>query len=241
MIEVQTLPRRTSPSTSTPFLAACESKTRLIFVCSPNNPTGTIVPRAGRSRLLDGCVGTPRLVVVDEAYIEFGDEPPRHRVTRTLRQPARTADAVQSAWFRRSALRRGSRTRRRHPHPERGAGALRARNACRRVCSERCPGQDRLANSRDVEAGDPSPNASAWWPFERYPSCTKSGRAPPISCWSDLPMRTRLRHWQRAQQCAAPPLRRQSRRTAFASSIGSRSENDQLLGALDTLGDNGHD
>ena len=39
-----------------------------MFVCSPNNPTGTVEPRATIERLLDATDG---LVVVDEAYGEF--------------------------------------------------------------------------------------------------------------------------------------------------------------------------
>jgi histidinol-phosphate aminotransferase len=44
--------------------------TRLVFVCNPNNPTGTIVTQKDfnrfMARLPDNVV-----VVVDEAYIEF--------------------------------------------------------------------------------------------------------------------------------------------------------------------------
>jgi histidinol-phosphate aminotransferase len=54
--------------------AAITSRTRLIFVCNPNNPTGTVVRRAELSRFLDavppGC-----LVVLDEAYHEYVRDP----------------------------------------------------------------------------------------------------------------------------------------------------------------------
>ncbi|GAA3530363.1 histidinol-phosphate transaminase [Zobellella aerophila] len=43
---------------------------KLVFLCSPNNPTGDLVDRAGLLRLLDAARGRA-LVVVDEAYIEF--------------------------------------------------------------------------------------------------------------------------------------------------------------------------
>ena len=56
------------------LLAACQADTRLVFVCSPNNPTGTPLPRADLIRLLDGRADQS-VVVVDEAYVEFGDEP----------------------------------------------------------------------------------------------------------------------------------------------------------------------
>jgi len=54
------------------LLAACDSDTRLIFICSPNNPTGTTVPRADVEKLLENRADRSA-VVVDEAYIEFGD------------------------------------------------------------------------------------------------------------------------------------------------------------------------
>lgn len=48
--------------------------TRLVFVCSPNNPTGTTVTRAEMERLLDA-VGPDVLVALDEAYHEFVTDP----------------------------------------------------------------------------------------------------------------------------------------------------------------------
>ncbi|UQA94232.1 histidinol-phosphate transaminase [Streptomyces halobius] len=52
------------------MLAAVTDRTRLIFVCNPNNPTGTVVRRAELEAFLDR---VPRdvLVVLDEAYREF--------------------------------------------------------------------------------------------------------------------------------------------------------------------------
>lgn len=43
----------------------------LVIVCSPNNPTGNLEPRAVVEALLEDA---PGLVVVDEAYIEFAPE-----------------------------------------------------------------------------------------------------------------------------------------------------------------------
>ncbi|WP_327316320.1 histidinol-phosphate transaminase [Streptomyces sp. NBC_01235] len=53
---------------------AITDRTRLIFVCNPNNPTGTVVKRAELERFLDR---VPRdvLVVLDEAYREFIRDP----------------------------------------------------------------------------------------------------------------------------------------------------------------------
>lgn len=55
------------------LLAACTATTKVIFVCSPNNPTGTPLPRTDLLRLLDARKETSA-VVVDEAYIEFDQE-----------------------------------------------------------------------------------------------------------------------------------------------------------------------
>jgi histidinol-phosphate aminotransferase len=47
------------------------NKTRLIFICNPNNPTGKILPR---KLILQFVQSVNCLVVVDEANIEFGGE-----------------------------------------------------------------------------------------------------------------------------------------------------------------------
>ncbi|QHC30321.1 histidinol-phosphate transaminase [Streptomyces sp. HF10] len=53
---------------------AITDRTRLIFVCNPNNPTGTVVRRAELGRFLDR-VPKDVLVVLDEAYREFIRDP----------------------------------------------------------------------------------------------------------------------------------------------------------------------
>ncbi|GHH70027.1 putative phenylalanine aminotransferase [Streptomyces sulfonofaciens] len=53
---------------------AVTDRTRLIFVCNPNNPTGTVVRRAELERFLDR-VPDDVLVVIDEAYCEFIRDP----------------------------------------------------------------------------------------------------------------------------------------------------------------------
>ncbi len=49
-------------------------RTRLLFVCNPNNPTGGLVTRDQLGRLLDA-VPEKVLVVVDEAYHEYVVDP----------------------------------------------------------------------------------------------------------------------------------------------------------------------
>jgi histidinol-phosphate aminotransferase len=55
-------------------LAALDPRVRLVFVCSPNNPTGAQVPLRDIERLAAGIAGRA-LLVVDEAYAEFADGP----------------------------------------------------------------------------------------------------------------------------------------------------------------------
>jgi histidinol-phosphate aminotransferase len=53
---------------------AVTDRTRLVFVCNPNNPTGTAVDGAALTRFLDR-VPADCLVVLDEAYREFVTAP----------------------------------------------------------------------------------------------------------------------------------------------------------------------
>lgn len=54
------------------LLAAADKNSRLMWICSPNNPTGNSFSRADILRLADSFNG---MVVVDEAYIDFSAEP----------------------------------------------------------------------------------------------------------------------------------------------------------------------
>lgn len=53
------------------MLEAVTPETRIMWVCSPNNPTGNLVKKADIEKLLVSFNG---LVVVDEAYIDFASE-----------------------------------------------------------------------------------------------------------------------------------------------------------------------
>ena len=44
----------------------------LIYLCNPNNPTGTALPRAWVDELIDG-VGDGPVLILDEAYLEFAE------------------------------------------------------------------------------------------------------------------------------------------------------------------------
>jgi len=50
-------------------------RTKMVFVCSPHNPAGTIVRRAALTAFLESLGADPPLVVLDEAYRDFCDDP----------------------------------------------------------------------------------------------------------------------------------------------------------------------
>jgi histidinol-phosphate aminotransferase len=52
------------------FAAGAEPRIKLVFVCQPNNPDGSVTPPADLERLLR----LPAVIVVDEAYAEFSGE-----------------------------------------------------------------------------------------------------------------------------------------------------------------------
>jgi histidinol-phosphate aminotransferase len=54
--------------------AAVTEHTRLVFICTPNNPTGTVARRADLERFLDA-IPSDVVVVLDEAYREFVRDP----------------------------------------------------------------------------------------------------------------------------------------------------------------------
>ena len=53
-------------------LNACDANTKVIFLCSPNNPTGNSLERSEIEKIVTGFEG---IVVIDEAYIDFSNEP----------------------------------------------------------------------------------------------------------------------------------------------------------------------
>ena len=65
--------------------AALTDRTRLVFICNPNNPTGTVVTAAELDRFL-AVVPTNVLVVVDEAYVHFDRDPDSPSGIETFRR-----------------------------------------------------------------------------------------------------------------------------------------------------------
>lgn len=53
-------------------LQACDENTKIIFLCSPNNPAGSLLTTTKAEKLIQTFNG---LVVIDEAYIDFTNQP----------------------------------------------------------------------------------------------------------------------------------------------------------------------
>lgn len=53
------------------ILATVDSHTKVIWLCSPNNPTGNLMSRKEMLKIVNGFSG---IVVIDEAYIDFSSE-----------------------------------------------------------------------------------------------------------------------------------------------------------------------
>ncbi len=50
-------------------------KPKILWMCNPNNPTGTYLDKEAVSRVLEACARTGCLLVLDEAYRNFTDTP----------------------------------------------------------------------------------------------------------------------------------------------------------------------
>jgi histidinol-phosphate aminotransferase len=55
------------------ILQSIDENTRLLFICSPNNPTGNKLKRSDIYTLIESF--TIGFIIIDEAYIDFSDEP----------------------------------------------------------------------------------------------------------------------------------------------------------------------
>jgi len=77
------------------LLEACDGRTKILLVCTPNNPTGAILSRGQTLRLLDKAGEMGIVVVFDEAYSEFSEKywSPIHEILE------RDLDAVVTRTF----------------------------------------------------------------------------------------------------------------------------------------------
>ena len=58
---------------------AADADTRMVYLCNPNNPTGTVNPE-GELEAFVRRVATDRILLIDEAYTEYHDSPSMHRL-----------------------------------------------------------------------------------------------------------------------------------------------------------------
>ncbi|EPA0436660.1 histidinol-phosphate transaminase [Vibrio cholerae] len=72
-VERKKVPLTTDWQLDLPSIEANLDRVKLVFVCSPNNPTGNLVKRADIIKLLD-MTQDRAIVVMDEAYIDFCPE-----------------------------------------------------------------------------------------------------------------------------------------------------------------------
>ncbi len=57
------------------MLRRLTARTKAVMLCSPHNPAGTIIRRAPLTAFLDALGDDPPLIVLDEAYCDFCDDP----------------------------------------------------------------------------------------------------------------------------------------------------------------------
>lgn len=73
LVDVNIVPLTQDLTLDLPTLFAQKANVKLVFICSPNNPTGDLIPREQIVEVLE-FYKDKALVVVDEAYIEFAPE-----------------------------------------------------------------------------------------------------------------------------------------------------------------------
>lgn len=72
-VGVEAAPLRDDFSLDLDAIRSYRGQVNLVFLCSPNNPTGTLLAKEQVQAVLEGFADNA-LVVLDEAYIEFADE-----------------------------------------------------------------------------------------------------------------------------------------------------------------------
>ena len=222
---------------------AVTDRTRLVFVCNPNNPTGTSVDRDAVDRFLDR-VPDDLLVVFDEAYREFVTAPELSPTVSTPSRGMTTSRCCARSRRRTGSLRSASATRSR---PKSVIDALRKVrvpfevNALAQVAAS----ASLAARRRDARPGRRRDRASARdsptpWPTSACPSCHRT----PTSCGSPLPEQAAVlgEYSERAgvvlrpfpgSACVSPSARRENDRllkVLRAAVGGRRRPANRLLG-----------
>lgn len=74
-LQIKLVPLTTGKSTDLQRMKdAMDGATKMVYICNPNNPTGTIIP-AGELETFIKEVAPGCTILLDEAYTEFSDEP----------------------------------------------------------------------------------------------------------------------------------------------------------------------
>lgn len=68
------------------ILGAMNKETKAVFVCNPNNPTGLLANLDHIQKILDLAYNNNTLVMIDECFIEFVDEPERNSFVNAVNE-----------------------------------------------------------------------------------------------------------------------------------------------------------
>lgn len=66
------------------FLDKITPETDMVFICNPNNPTGVLTKKTFLEKVLKKCERCDTLLVLDECFIDFLDEPVRYTMKEFL-------------------------------------------------------------------------------------------------------------------------------------------------------------
>lgn len=68
------------------FSEAITPQTEMVFLCEPNNPTGRTTPMQVLQQILEKCTAVGAVLVIDECFGDFLDEPDAHTLKSKLEQ-----------------------------------------------------------------------------------------------------------------------------------------------------------
>lgn len=81
--------------TAEKLLAACDTNTKAIWICSPNNPTGNDINNEEIEKVIEGFDG---IVIVDEAYIDFSKQKSFSRFINSETSNVIVLQTMSKAW-----------------------------------------------------------------------------------------------------------------------------------------------
>ena len=205
---------------------AITERTRLIFVCTPNNPTGTVVAADRARRASWRRVPDDVLVIVDEAYVEFVRDADAVRGLETYRdRPNVAVLRTFSKAYGLAGLRVGFAVA--HPHGGRTpCGRPRCRSGCRRW---RRPPRSRRSPPR-TRCSSGSTRSSPSAPGSRPRSPTQGWVLPPSQA-NFVWLRPGERIGEFVEACEAVNLSvRRYADDGVRITIGEVEANDRFLG-----------